>query len=94
MSFIIRIELASNIMADFNILHQSMTTRGFVQTIKGSDGAEYYLPRATYFISSTSDRSQILERSKQAVLQTGKIAEILVVEYVGCTWSGLKKVQK
>jgi len=92
MSYIIRIELASNLMADFNVLHQAMEACGFERTITGSDGKDYYLPRATYFISSSSDKSQILASSKQAVSQTGKTGEILVIKYASCTWSGLKEV--
>lgn len=92
MAYIIRIELASNLMTDFNVLHQAMEARGFQRTITGSDGKDYYLPRATYFISSSSDKSQVLASSKQVVAQTGKTGEILVVEYKSCTWSGLKAV--
>ena len=81
-------------MSDFDILHRAMAARGFVQTISGSDGNDYYLPRATYHTSSASDRSQILESCKQAVSQTGKTAEILVANYTGCSWSGLRLVRK
>lgn len=94
MSYIIRIELNSMIMADFNLLHQAMQSKGFGHTIRGSDNKEYYLPKATYHANSSSqNRNAILEIAKQAVAQTGKTAEILVVEYVGCVWSGLKEVK-
>ncbi len=49
MSFIIRIELNSNILADFNVLHQAMHAKGFSQTITSDDGVEYRLPKATYY---------------------------------------------
>jgi environmental stress-induced protein Ves len=93
MSFIIRIELASNVMADFNVLHQAMASKGFSQTIKSDGNTEYHLPRATYSVKTSSARSQVLASAKQAVAQTGKTAEILVVEYSGCSWDGLKPVK-
>lgn len=82
-------------MADFNVLHQAMESRGFTRTITSDQGNEYYLPRATYVGKSTSHtKEQILDLAKQAVLQTSKTAEILVVEYSGCTWSNLTPVRK
>lgn len=71
-----------------------MSGKGFSQTITADSGKEYYLPRATYLAkTSTHNRSQILEMSKQAVAQTNRTAEILVVEYTGCSWSDLKPVK-
>ena len=93
MSFIVRIELASNVMSDFNTLHQAMANKGFSQTIVSDNNAEYHLPRATYLAKTFSSRSQVLASAKQAVAQTGKTAEILVVEYSGCSRDGLKPVK-
>jgi len=93
MSYIARIELNSNILTDFALLHQAMSNNGFSQTIRASDGKDYYLPKATYLTTSTSTRSQVLESAKQAVSQTKRTAEILVVEYSGCSFSGLKSVK-
>ena len=92
MTYIVRIELASNIMADFNKLHQEMNVRGFSRTITSAGNKDYYLPKATYSIATNSDKSRVLSISKEAVSQTGKTAEILVIEYNSCTWSGLKEV--
>jgi len=80
-------------MADFNVLHQAMAKKGFSQIIKSSENTEYHLPRATYTIKTTSARSQVLASAKQAVAQTGRSAEILVVEYTACSWDGLKPVK-
>jgi hypothetical protein len=93
MSYIVRIELDSNIMADFNVLHEEMRAHGFSRTIRSTDSKEYYLPRATYLINTNLSRSQVLENTKIAVSKTFKNAEIIVIEYVGCSWSGLKPVK-
>lgn len=93
MSYVIRIELSSNIMADFDVLHLAMKNKGFSRTIRASDNKDYYLPRATYYTTSSQSRSSILEIAKQAVAQTGKSGEILVVESAGCSWSGLHEVK-
>lgn len=94
MSFIVRIELNSSIGSDFSILHQAMNSNGFSQTMVFDSGKEYYLPKATYKIKKSSYTvSEILALSKQAVAQTGKTAEILVVEYTSCAVSGLTPVK-
>ncbi|MDD3150758.1 MAG: hypothetical protein PHV68_07970 [Candidatus Gastranaerophilales bacterium] len=91
-SYTVRIELDSNVYSDFEVLHNAMKVNGFKKTIISSDGIEYYLPRAEYDISTLKDRSIVLDLAKDAVIKTGKKAEILVTESNGRTWSGLKLV--
>ncbi len=94
MSFIVRIELHSSNLNDFNMLHQVMSNKGFLQTITGTDGTDYYLPRATYLAkTSKHTRSEILKLAKECINSIGKTAEVLVVEYTGCNWDGLKPIR-
>jgi hypothetical protein len=82
-------------MSDFDILHTALANKGFKHTIISDDNVEYYLPKATYLITSLlKTRSQVLDMTKEAVSLTKKTAEIIVVEYKGISWNGLKKVIK
>lgn len=92
-AYTIRIELDSNIYADFEILHNAMEMKGFKKTITSNDGVEYHLPRAEYNISTSSDKSIVLKAAEDAVIKTNKKAEILVTESKSRTWSGLSKVK-
>lgn len=91
--YIVRIELDSNIYADFEILHNEMSAKGFKKTIVSNNGVAYHLPKAEYTISTLSDRSGVLKITEEAVIKTNKKAEILVTESKGVSWSGLSKVK-
>lgn len=93
MSFIVRIELNSNMIADFDVLHRAMQSRGFGHTIRGDDNKDYYLPKATYHAVSSSTAGEIRNIASEAVAQTGKTAEIIVAQYSTCAWVGLKEVK-
>lgn len=80
-------------MSDFSVLHSEMSSKGFTNTITGSDGNEYYLPKATYYFSSSSEKSTVLKKCQEAVAKTGKRAEIIVADCNSCTWSGLNIVK-
>ena len=92
-SYIVRVELNSSSAGDFDLLHEAMDRKGFSKTITSNYGKEYYLPRATYLIKTTSSIGQVLEAVKNAVSVTGKTAEIIVAEYNSCTWVGLVPVK-
>lgn len=92
-TYTVRIELGSNNYPDFEILHNAMSAKGFEKTITSDDGIEYYLPRAEYNISTSKNRSSVLDLAKSAVAVIGKKAEILVTESKGRTWSGLSEVK-
>lgn len=92
-SYTVRIELGSNNYSDFEPLHRAMTANGFKKTIVSDGGVEYHLPRAEYIISTLKSKSAVLDLAKNAVLQTGKVAEILVTESNGRIWSGLNLVK-
>lgn len=90
-TYTIRVELHSDVYSDFETLHSAMQREGFSQLITSDDGITYHLPRAEYNISTTKNRSQVLEATKQAVQSTGETAEILVTESLGRTWHNLTK---
>jgi len=92
-SYTVRIELDSKNYSDFELLHRAMATNGFKKTIVSEGGAEYHLPRAEYIISTLKNKSAVLDLAKNAVLQTGKTAEILVTESNGRVWFGLNLVK-
>ena len=93
MKYAVRVELNSGSMNDFNLLHQAMDNKGFSKIITSDDGRDYYLPKATYLINTTSNRSRVLEAVKSAVSITRKTAEIIVFEYSSSSWSGLTPVR-
>jgi len=89
-TFTVRVELHSNQYApDFETLHNAMQKEGFSKLITADSREIYYLPRGEYDISSTKNRSQVLDSAQRAVQATGKSAEILVTESLGRKWSGL-----
>ena len=90
--YIIRIELNSEAIQDFLVLHQEMENKGFERTIKTGLGKKYHLPRATYRIVTNLDKDSILNQAKESVKVTGRNGEILVIEYSNSCWDGLKPV--
>lgn len=89
-TYTVRVELHSNqYTPDFEILHSAMQGEGFSKLIKSDDGKTYHLPRGEYNISTSKDRSQVLNAAKRAVAITRESAEILVTESAGRTWSEL-----
>ena len=90
-TYTVRIELHSNIYSDFDNLHEFMRQKGFSRFITSDDGVTYHLPRAEYNISTSKNRSQVLDLAKSTVNSTGKTAEILVTESYGRSWHNLTK---
>jgi len=88
-SFITRVELHYASEADYEKLHEAMRQQGFSQKITSNSGAVYKLPPAEYHISGNLSQSDVLARAKKAAALTGRSAEVLVVEYTGCSWDGL-----
>ena len=89
-TFTVRVELhSSQYNPDFETLHRAMQSEGFSKLITADGGKTYHLPRGEYTISTSKDRSQVLDATKRAVEVTRQSAEILVTESAGRTWSGL-----
>ena len=89
-TFTVRVELHSNqYNPDFETLHRAMQSEGFSKLITSNGGKIYHLPRGEYTISTSKDRSQVLDATKRAVEVTRQSAEILVTESAGRTWDGL-----
>jgi hypothetical protein len=88
-SYITRVELHNASERDYINLHEAMRQQGFSRTITSDQGVVYNLPPAEYYFYGTISRLDVLERAKRAATLTRREAEIVVVEYVGCSWSGL-----
>ncbi|MFZ2028918.1 MAG: type V toxin-antitoxin system endoribonuclease antitoxin GhoS [Vitreimonas sp.] len=90
--FIVRVELHNAVSTDYDKLHLQMQARGFTRNIKSGDGDVYELPPAEYEFIGNQTRSQVLELAKAAAAIVKPSYAVVVTEYVGVTWSGLKKV--
>jgi hypothetical protein len=88
-SFITRVELHAASERDYENLHVAMRKQGFSRTITSDAGKIYNLPPAEYHLSDNIARSEVLKRAKSAAASTGRSAEVVVVEYTGCSWDGL-----
>lgn len=91
-TYTVRVELHSNqYNPDFEILHREMNKEGFSKVITSDSGKTYYLPRGEYTISTSKNRSQVLNITRRAVQATGESGEILVTESSGRSWHGLSE---
>lgn len=94
-TFIVRVELYGNASwQHYENLHSGMERRGFARTITSSDGTVYDLPSATYYRSSTYDKSNILADARAAANAVWSDNGVLVSETVGSTWNGLRQSKR
>lgn len=91
-SFIARVELHDARSLDYETLHREMAGEGFSRTITGDKGV-YELPTAEYDINGQYSRADILDKADRAATKTLKRHGILVTEFAGCAWRGLKQVR-
>lgn len=91
-TYTVRVELhSSQYNPDFETLHREMNKEGFSKLIVADGGKTYHLPRGEYNISTSKNRSQVLEAAKRAMQATGESGEILVTESSGRSWHGLSE---
>ena len=92
-SFMTRVELHGATYQDYVALHGHMTSQGFTNTIRSDAGKIYELPPAEYNLIANCTRADALEKAKNAAQKTIKQFAVVVSEYTGCTWHGLKETQ-
>ena len=89
-NYIARVELHSATWNDYELLHASMQRRGYLRTIKASDGKWYQLPTGTYVVEGTTSTLQnALNAATEAARETGKQSWVLVADWNNGTWLGL-----
>lgn len=93
MTYLARIELHNGVLVDYQNLHSLLSKNGFMNTIRGSDGLLYRLPRALYWIEYNGQIKNVHDTIQQIVTSLGKTAEIFVVKYTESMWSGLEVVR-
>jgi hypothetical protein len=92
-TFSARVELHSATYQDYVALHGHMTQQGFTNTIRSDASKTYQLPPAEYNLIASCTRADALAKAKIAAQKTLKKFAVVVAEYSGCTWDGLKEVQ-
>jgi Endoribonuclease GhoS len=92
-NYIARVELHSASWNDYERLHATMYQRGFLRTIKASDGKWYQLPTGTYVVEgSNSSLQNALSAATAAAQETGRQSWVLVADWNAATWLGLPLV--
>lgn len=89
MSYLVRVELHGASYSDYDNLHRAMAARGFLRTLRGSDGAMYQLPTAEYAIDNTLAGDDVRAQASAAAASTGCTHGVLVARYDWAWWSGL-----
>jgi hypothetical protein len=72
-------------------LHIAMKKKGFVQTIKGGDGAEYQLPHGEYSAETDLSLAEVRDAARAAAKSVWADVEVLVTESAGRSWFLTKK---
>ncbi len=96
--FVVRVELRdvseSKSREVYEKFHASMEKAGFTKKIKGGSGKWYRLPDSTYTISTSKERSSVLETVKTLAAATGYKSGQIVFDWADgqATWSGLEEI--
>ena len=89
-NFLARVELHSASYADYEVLHTTMSRRGFLRRITADDGKAYQLPTGTYVVmNTTSNLSNALAAANAAANETRKQSWVFVAEWSSASWMNL-----
>ncbi len=87
-NYIARVELHSATWNDYELLHASMQRRGYLRTIKASDGKWYQLPTGTYVVEgSNSSLQNALNVATEAARETQRQFWVLVADWNSAMWN-------
>lgn len=89
MMYLVRVELHGANRADYDVLHEAMSRRGFQRTIRSSNGSDYALPTAEYAADTYQSGEEVRSVADAAASQTGRTRGVLVVRYDQSWWAGL-----
>jgi hypothetical protein len=91
--FVVRVELHGAAPMDYQKLHHAMTEAGFDYRVTGTDGVNYRLPTAEYYIEIQSTPEMARWRAANAAAVTGKGFSVLVTPVGGLLyWQNLQRV--
>ncbi len=92
-NFLARVELHAATYADYEVLHASMSRRGFLRRITADDGRNYQLPTGTYVVMNTTSTLQnALTAANTAASETRKQSWVFVAEWSSASWMNLVTV--
>jgi hypothetical protein len=90
MMYLVRVELHGANRADYDVLHETMSRRGFQRTIRSNTGADYALPTAEYVADTYQSGEEVRGVADAAASETGRNRAVLVVRYDQSWWTGLQ----
>lgn len=88
--FIVRVELHTAGARDYDVLHEAMQQSGFRRDIMGSNGIQYDLPTAEYYLMGEYTAEAVREAARLAAVSTGKAVAVLVTQGTRLVWTGLQ----
>lgn len=92
--FITRVELHGVKHGDesYDILHKAMESKGFIRTIKDSDGTTYHLLTAEYYAEGDFTIQDVVNAARSAANETSKKYSVFTSEFTKASWYNLDEV--
>ena len=90
-TFIVRIQLIKEIVSNYKLVNNGLSTIGFSKNIKSKQGVEYRLPNGNYLIETSKTIEEITDIVINIVTKIDKKAYILITESINETFFGLDK---